>query len=186
MRRAVLTLLIGLAGSPLAAAQSDASQTSYRLEPGDVLQVNVWKETDLQSEVIVRPDGRVAFPLAGEVLAATRTVEELRAALQDRLRKFVPDALVTVLVKSVSGNRVYVIGKVARPGDFVLSRPTDVMQALALAGGMTPFADPSGIKILRREGETQRAIEFRYGDAEQGRHLDRNILLQGGDTVVVP
>jgi polysaccharide export outer membrane protein len=159
---------------------------AYRLEPGDILQVSVWKEQELQSEVLIRPDGGISFPLAGDLVAASRSAEDLRAELEQRLRKYIPDVLVTVTVKAVAGNRVYVIGKVARPGDFVLGRPTDVMQALALAGGATPFADTDSIRILRREGGKQRAIEFRYTDVERGHRLDRNILLQGGDTVVVP
>jgi polysaccharide export outer membrane protein len=113
-------------------------------------------------------------------------VAELTALLQERVRKFVPDAVVTVSVKAAAGNRVYVIGKVAHPGDFPLNRPIDVMQALSLAGGATAFADTQGIRILRRDGAQQLSIAFRYGDVERGRKLDQNILLQSGDTVVVP
>jgi polysaccharide export outer membrane protein len=158
----------------------------YRLQPGDVLQVMVWRETDLQGEVLIRPDGGMSFALAGEFQAAGHTVAELTALLQERVRKFVPDAVVTVSVKAAAGNRVYVIGKVAHPGDFPLNRPIDVMQALSLAGGATAFADTKGIRILRRDGAQQLSIAFRYGDVERGRKLDQNILLQSGDTVVVP
>jgi polysaccharide export outer membrane protein len=93
---------------------------------------------------------------------------------------------VTVAVKTVGGNRVYVIGKVNRPGDFPLTGPIDVMQALSLAGGATPFADTNDIRILRRDGERETSIRFRYHDIARGRRLDQNILLQNGDTVVVP
>jgi polysaccharide biosynthesis/export protein len=98
----------------------------------------------------------------------------------------VPDAVVTVQVKAASGNRVFVIGKVNRPGDFALIRPIDVMQALSLAGGATPFADTNGIRVLHRDGSRQTAIRFRYSDVARGRHLEQNIVLQSGDTVVVP
>jgi polysaccharide biosynthesis/export protein len=158
----------------------------YLLQPGDVLQVTVWKETDLTSEVLIRPDGGMSFALAGEVQAAGHTVAELTAMLEKRIRKYEPDAVLTVSIKLASGNRVYVIGKVNHPGDFPLNRPTDVVQALSLAGGATPFADTNGIRILRRNGDHQTAISFRYGDIEHGRRLDQNILLQSGDTVVVP
>jgi polysaccharide export outer membrane protein len=158
----------------------------YLLQPGDVLQIAVWKETDLTLEVLIRPDGGLSFPLAGELQAAGHTVAELTAMLEKRVRKFEPDAVVTVVVKAATGNRVYVIGKVVRPGDFPLNRPTDVMQALSLAGGATPFADTNGIRILRRDGEHQSSITFHYGDVERGRRLDQNILLKSGDTVVVP
>jgi polysaccharide biosynthesis/export protein len=159
----------------------------YPLQAGDVLTVSVWKEQELQSEVLIRPDGGISFPLAGDLRAAGRTVDDVRADLESRLVKFIPDVVVTVAVKTVLGNRIYVIGKVARPGDFSLGRPTDVMQALSLAGGTTPFADLNGIKILRR-GEHGKivAIPFRYKDVQRGQHLEQNILLGGGDTVVVP
>ncbi len=161
--------------------------TTYRLQPGDILSISAWKEAELQApEVPVRPDGRVSFPLVGEVMAAGRSIDELRSEIELRLRAFVPDALVTVGVRVPAGNRIYVVGKVAKAGDFALNRPTDVMQALALAGGATPFADTNSIRVLRRVGAHQEAIEFHYGEVEHGRHLEQNILLTGGDTVVVP
>jgi polysaccharide export outer membrane protein len=163
-----------------------AASAEYRLQPGDLLLVSVWREPDLTGEVLVRPDGAMSFPLAGETPAAGRTLAQLQADLEQRVRKFVPEAVVTVSVRALSGNRVYVIGKVARPGDIPLVRPTDVMQVLALAGGTTPFADLNDIKILRRENGRQSVIAFRYGDVERGRSLEQNVLLQGGDTVIVP
>jgi polysaccharide export outer membrane protein len=158
----------------------------YQLNPGDVLLIVVWKEADLQSESLIRPDGGLSFPLAGELHAAGQTVEELTKTLETRIRKYVPDAIVTVAVKSVAGNQVFVVGKVNKPGVFPLSGPLDVMQALSLAGGATPFANTNGIRILRRSGTSQTAIDFHYGAVEHGRKLNQNILLQSGDTVVVP
>lgn len=124
------------AGAPTAAM-------GYRLQPGDLLQVVVWKETDLQTEVLIRPDGGISFPLAGDLPAAGLTTDELRKALEERVRKLIPDAVVTVSVKSPNGNQIFVIGKVNKPGDFPLLRPTDVMQALSLAGGTTPSPAPT-------------------------------------------
>jgi len=175
-----------LADSPTSAEELDEHSDRYRLRPGDLLVVSVWKETDLQSEVLIRPDGGISFALAGEVEAAGHTVAELTTLLESRIRKFIPDAVITVTVKAAAGNRIFVIGKVTRPGDFPLTGPTDVMQALTLAGGATPFADVNGIRILRRDGEHQSSIRFRYNDILHGRKLDQNILLQNGDTVVVP
>lgn len=169
-----------------AATMQPVTSPGYQLQPGDILQIAVWKETELTAEVLIRPDGGMSFPLAGELQASGRTVSELTALLETRIRKFEPDAVVTVGVKAAAGNRVYVIGKVARPGDFPLNRPTDVMQALSLAGGATPFADTNGIRILRRIGDKASAIRFRYTDVQRGRKLEQNILLQSGDTVVVP
>ena len=142
--------------------------------------------SDVAGAAVLAIDGGITFPLAGDLVAAGRSVEDLRGDLAARLNHYIPDAVVTVGVKAVAGNRVYVIGKVNRAGDYMLVRPTDVMQALSLAGGMTPFADSNSIKVLRRDNGKERAFEFRYGDVEQGRRLEQNILLQGGDTVVVP
>ena len=166
------------------AVRADAD--SYRIQPGDVLIVSVWKETDLRSEVLVRSDGGVSFPLAGELQAAGHSVEELRTSIKERIKEYIPDAVVTVAVKEIGGNRVYVIGKVNRPGEFAFRGPIDVMQALSLAGGTTSFAAVNDIHILRRENGQQKAIQFRYSEIESGRKLEQNILLRSGDTVVVP
>jgi len=168
------------------AEELDEHSDRYLLRPGDLLMISVWKETDLQSEVLIRPDGGISFALAGELEAAGHTVGELTHLLEERIRKYIPDAVITVTVKAATGNRIYVLGKVARPGDFPLTGPIDVMQALTLAGGATPFADMNSIRILRRSGDHQTTIRFRYSDVVHGRRLDQNILLQNGDTVVVP
>jgi polysaccharide export outer membrane protein len=173
-------------GAEEAAPKQAPSAQTYLLQPGDILQVSVWREQELQSEVVIRPDGNLSFPLSGEVQAAGRGVDEVRGDLEARLRKFVPEAVVTVAVKVLAGNRVFIVGKVLKAGDFVMGRPIDVMQAIALAGGATPFADLGGIRILRRTAGKLISIPFSYGEVESGRKLEQNILLQGGDTVVVP
>lgn len=186
MRRAfqVLALLV-IAGSHAFGADTSPAD-AYKLQPGDVLQVVVWKETDLQTEVLVRPDGGISFPLAGDMQAAGHTTAELRTELENRVRTLVPGAVVTVSVKAANGNRVFVIGKVNRPGDFALNRPIDVMQAISLAGGVTPFASADQISVLHRDGLHQTSVRFRYSEVAKGRNLQQNILLQSGDTVVVP
>ncbi|MDY6947468.1 MAG: polysaccharide biosynthesis/export family protein [Pseudomonadota bacterium] len=159
----------------------------YRIQPGDILVVSVWKEEALMSEVLVRPDGGMSFPLVGDVRASGRSVDELRELVNERLSKFIPDPSVTIAVKQIGGNRVYVLGKVNRPGEFSFSQSIDVMQVLSLAGGATSFAALDDIQILRRDaGGKQTARRFRYSDVERGRSLDQNILLKSGDTVVVP
>jgi polysaccharide export outer membrane protein len=172
--------LVGAAG----VAHADADL--YRIQPGDTLMVSVWKEQDLRSEVLVRSDGGVSFPLAGELQAAGHTVDELNQAIKEKIKEYIPDAVVTVAVKEIGGNRVYVIGKVNRPGEFSFRGPIDVMQALSMAGGATSFAAVNDIHILRRENGQQKAIAFHYSDIENGRKLEQNILLRAGDTVVVP
>ncbi len=162
--------------SALPAGAGIGPSKDYVLQPGDDLQISVWKETDLTAEVLIRPDGGISFPLAGDLPAAGYTVAELTAALEKRIRRYEPDAVVTVMVKAAVGNRVYVIGKVNKPGDFALNRPIDVMQALSLAGGATPFANTNHIRVLRRDGTRLISIAFRYGDVHRGRKLDQNIL----------
>jgi len=150
------------------------------------LQISVWKEQNLQTEALVRPDGGLTFPLSGEHQAAGLSIDALRLAIEERLRKFIPDPVVTVSLRVLGGNRIYVVGKVNRPGEYPFSRPLDIMQSLSMAGGATPFAALNDIRILRRENGKQIAISFKYEEVERGRNLDQNILLKSGDTVVVP
>ncbi len=182
--RAITAFFRALALGTLSALALGAD--NYLLQPGDVLTVSVWKETDLSSDLLVRPDGGISMPLAGEISAAGHTADEVRTTIEQRLRKYIPDPTVAVIVKQTMGNQIFVIGKVNRPGEYPISRPVDVMQALSLAGGMTPFAAVNDIRILRHAGEGQMTMRFRYGDIEHGRNLQQNILLQSGDTVVVP
>jgi len=168
------------------AAANAIARGTYQLQPGDVLDVSVWKESDLQKEVLIRPDGGFTFPLAGEVDARGKSVEAVRSILADRLQKYVPTPVVTVAVKAIGGNRIYVLGKVNRAGDFPLSNALDVMQAISLAGGTTPYAAVNDIVILRRQNGSQQAFTFHYSDVARGRNLSQNILLESGDIVVVP
>jgi polysaccharide export outer membrane protein len=185
--KVLLTAFLALPLQLLAAdAPAPPLSADYRLHAGDMLQISVWKEPDLQQEVLIRPDGGITFPLVGEMPAAGHTVAELTTTLEERIRKYVPDAVVTVVVKTVGGSLVFVVGKVNHPGTFPLAGPLDVMQAISLAGGSTPFADLNAIKILRRNDGHETAIPFKYGQVQHGRHLEQNILLQSGDTVVVP
>ena len=158
----------------------------YRLGPEDVLEISVWKEEGLRKEALVRPDGALSFPLVGDLRAAGRTVEQVRQELAQRLEKYIPDPVVSVLLVRVASNRIFVVGRVAKPGDFPAGRTVDVLQALAMAGGPTPFADEKDIRILRREGAAQRVFRFDFRAASRGERLEQNIELQGGDVVVVP
>lgn len=184
---AASSLFTGAASADDIGSDTAPVRAPYRIQPGDILNISVWKETDLTQDVIVRPDGGMSFPLAGDQVAEGRTVDELRRTLAEQLKKFIPDPVVTVSVKQLNGNRIFVIGKVLRPGDFPYSKPLDVMQSLSLAGGATSFADVNDIRILRREDNgRQVVIPFRYDDVSRGRHLEQNVLLRSGDTVVVP
>ncbi len=159
---------------------------SYKILPGDILEVSVWREEDLQREVLIRPDGAFSFPLCGDISATNKTVVELQQELSQRLSRYISDPVVTVSVTQILGNKIYVIGQVKRPGDFVVNPLVDVVQALSMAGGGTPFAKLNDIKILRRTNGTQRAISFRYDEVSNGKNLSQNIVLQSGDVVIVP
>ena len=172
---------------PPTPARAGAPDSAYTVKPGDMLSIAVWKEPDLQGPVLVRPDGTFSFPLAGQMDARGRTVQELQQMVTDKLKKFISDPVVTVSVQEIKGNKVYVIGQVNKPGDFVVNPRVDVMQALSMAGGTTPFAALGDIMILRRtDGGQQQALPFKYTDVVRGRNLDQNITLQAGDVVVVP
>jgi polysaccharide export outer membrane protein len=163
-----------------------ASSSGYRLGPEDVVEISVWREDALKREVLVRPDGGISYPLIGDVQAAGKTVDELRGEITKRLEKFVPDAAVSVTVLKAGSQRIYVLGKVTKSGEFPVGRNVDVLQALSMAGGLTQFADQNGIRILRRDGDRQVVLPFEYGRVVRGENLQQNILLRAGDVVVVP
>lgn len=158
----------------------------YEVQPSDVLQVAVWREPELTQQVVVRPDGAFSFPLVGEVNAVGKTVEELRRELVQQLSRVIPDVVVTVAVVEIRGNKVYVIGQVNQPGEFIVNPRVDVMQALSLAGGTTAFASTSEMFVLRRDNGQQRRLPFNFDAVLRGRDLEQNVLLRSGDVVVVP
>jgi len=180
----LITFLCGLVSLPSVANESPAD--AYQIQPGDVLEISVWKEETMMRQVLVRPDGGLSYPLVGELQAAGKSVGELQALVTERLTRYIPDPVVTVSTQQLSGNKVYVVGRVQRPGEFVANRYMDVVQALSVAGGMTPYAASNKIKVLRRENGQLKAIPFRYGDIEKGENLQQNIILQSGDVVLVP
>jgi polysaccharide biosynthesis/export protein len=160
----------------------------YRVGPGDVLRINVWKRDELsQPALTVRPDGAITMPLVGEVPAAGRSVDELATELQQRLEKFYQERPpVTVQVVEVRSYKVYVMGEVARPGELGPNHQVTVLQAIAMAGGFTRFATPNHVVIVRRDARGERSIPFDYDALLKEGQLQQNLLLQTGDTVVVP
>lgn len=165
-----------------------AEDPSYTVKPGDTLAIAVWKEPDLTGNAfLVRPDGTFTFPLVGQVDARGKGVVELQNLLTTRIRKYIADPVVTVSVQEIKGNKIYVIGQVTKPGDFIVNPRVNVMQALSMAGGTTPFASLKDIIILRRTPDgAQSALPFHYNDVAHGKDLQQNIDLQAGDVVVVP
>ena len=181
---------LGLATGALALAffggDARAQDARYTIKPGDVLSISVWKEPELRGPVLVRPDGGFSFPLVGEVDARGKTSAELQQVVLERLKKYISDPVVTVSVQEVKGNKVFVIGQVNKPGEFVVNPSVDVMQALAMAGGTTAFASVGNIIVLRRNGNNRISLRFDYADVTRGRSLEQNVELQAGDVVVVP
>jgi len=158
----------------------------YRIGPEDVLFISVWKEEELQREVLVRPDGGISFPLAGDVQVAGKTPAEVEQEIASRIHKYIPEAVVTVSVQTVSGYTIFVDGKVKNPGKFVIGRYMDVVQAITLAGGLDTFADEDKIKVIRRQNGRQAVHKFNYTEVKRGQNLQQNIILQSGDIIVVP
>lgn len=182
----VLLFMFLLAGmSTLANAQATPG-LEYRIGPEDVLHISVWKEDDLDRKVLVRPDGGISFPLAGDIQVSGRTPLEVQDEIRSRLQRYVPDAEVTVSVDKISGYTVFVLGEVDEPGQFTLGRYVDVVQALTLAGGFTPYANSRNIQILRRQDGREVTFSFDFRDVSRGRNLKQNIILQSGDVVLIP
>jgi polysaccharide export outer membrane protein len=160
--------------------------SNYKLGPEDVLKISVWKDESLSKDVLVRPDGNISFPLIGEMLAAGKTIEEVQKEVALKIAPFVPEPSISVEMVKVNYYKIYVIGRVTHPGEFMVGHPPDVLQALSLAGGVTPFASENGIKIFRRIKGNEEIYPFRLGDVKNGKNLEQNIILLPGDEVVVP
>jgi polysaccharide export outer membrane protein len=163
------------------------SATSYQLRHGDVLTVSVWREEALRMEVRVLPDGSITFPLAGRVEVAGLTTPQAEERIATRIKKFIPEAAVTVVVTGIDGSRVYVLGKVAQPGPVTLISPsTTVLQVISQARGLDRFADGNAIRVLRQTKDGPVVLPVRYDDLIRGNSLDTNVVLQPGDTILVP
>ncbi len=158
----------------------------YLLNAGDVLEVSVWNEETLQKQVIILPDGTISFPLAGQLEAQGKSVTDVQLALTEKLKEYLSDPVVTVSVTSVGGNSIHIMGKVNTPGSFVMVQRLDVMQALSLAGGLSPYAEENNIIVLRRNGTKQQTIPVHYASIKKGHDLDTNVLLKSGDVIVIP
>jgi polysaccharide biosynthesis/export protein len=171
---------------PWNAGSAATQPADYLIGPNDVLSVVFWREKDLSAEVVVRPDGKISLPLLNDVQVGGLTPEQLRLHLADEARRFVEDPVVTVIVKQIANNKVFIVGEVRQPGPQLLSGPTTVLQLIAMAGGLTDLADRKHIVVTRTEGNQSRSYEFNYSDVVKGKGLAQNILLKPGDTVVVP
>jgi len=184
-----IAFLIAFCCTSLLAGFSSLAQNadSYTLNPGDQLHISVWREETLDKEVTVLPDGRITFPLIGSVDVVGVSSIELEEIIEEKLSETIPGAEVTVLVLAVNGNRVFVIGKALRPGEFVMNSKMTVAQVLSLAGGLDRFADGNSIKVQRIEGGNIRYFEYNFDDLLSGEVKDSmGFILKAGDVVIVP
>lgn len=169
-----------------AGAQSPAADPAYTLHAGDKVQVSVWKEPDLLQTLTINPDGKLQMPLAGEFATTGKTVAQLRTEIETKLKALITEPVVTVSITDFGGNVAYVIGQVTKPGALVMNPRINVLQALSLAGGGTPFAKLDDVIVIRGAASAQRVMPFRYSQVSDGKHLEQNIMLEAGDVVIVP
>jgi polysaccharide export outer membrane protein len=158
----------------------------YVIGPEDVLTIVFWREKDLSSDVIVRPDGRISLPVIQDVQAAGLTPEQLRESLTKAAERYVEDPNVTVVVKDINSRRVFITGQVAKPGPYDITSPMTVLQLIAFAGGLLEYADDEKILIMRVEKDNPVSYRFNYKEITRQRNLKQNITLKPGDTVIVP
>ena len=159
---------------------------SYLIGPGDVLDIAVWRDENLTRSCVVRPDGFISFPLIGNVRAAGKTASQLKSEMESRLVRYVPGVNLSFDIKQVNSLIIYVIGRVNSPGRFVLNTDVDVLQALAMAGGLNVFAKRNDIKIFRQGIDETTLYPFEYDQVVEGKRLEQNIHLKRGDVVVIP
>lgn len=176
----ISTVIIILAGS------AELYAKSFYVGPGDVLEVSVWRDENLSRELVITPDGILSFPLIGDVNVENMSVAEIRKVVTKKLTEYIPDASVAVMVKQINSLKAYVIGQVKNPGVFPITLETRVMQVLAMAKGLTPFASERDIHILRYKNNTIEKIGFDYKEVLKGNNLEQDILLKRGDVIVVP
>jgi polysaccharide export outer membrane protein len=181
-------------GSPVLTARNESVEpirtsvpdANYRIGVGDVLSVDVWKEPELTHSTPVRPDGKISLPLLDDMPAAGLTPTQLASAITGQLREFLVNPHVTVMVAEINSRQIYVLGEVTHAGAYPLLAPITVMQALSVAGGLTPFADGNRISVMRTEDDRRETFHFRYKDVASGRKPEQNIPLKPGDTIIVP
>jgi polysaccharide export outer membrane protein len=154
--------------------------------PDDVLGIVFWRDTEMSGDVTVRPDGLITLPLIRDVKAAGLKPDELRDQIQKAASQYIEDPVVTVVVRQINSRKVYITGQVTRPASYPLTGAMTVLQLIAVAGGLTEFADEKGITITRVEGGETKSFKFNYKDVARGKKLEQNIVLRPGDTVVVP
>jgi len=167
-------------------SQKSGEKRDYIIGPGDLIGIEVWKDQTLTRTVVVLPDGKISMPLIGELQAGGRTVAALKNEVTDKLSQFVPDPVLTIEVKQCNSMHIYVLGRVNTPGRSVLASNINVLQALAMAGGLNPFAKSDQIQLFRYENGLTTIYPFDYDAVTRGKKLSENIELKRGDVIYVP
>jgi len=170
-------------------AWAQPASESYVLRHGDRLQVSVWKEEALNREVRILPDGSISFPLVGRIVVVGDSTSEVEGKIRERLKSYIPEAVVSVVILATEGNAVYVLGKVLKPGPVALtSADTTVLQVLSQVGGLDRFANADAIVVLRKSSPDarQQTLRVRYSALLKGEALESNVVMRPGDTVMVP
>ncbi len=163
-----------------------AVMDEYQVGPNDVLSIVVWKQPDISvAQIPVRPDGRVSLPLAGEIRVSGLTARQIKEVVTERLKEYVTEPNVTVIVLQVNYPVAYVMGEVTRPGPVPIRQDTTVLQLISMAGGFTTFADRDGVKILRREKGKEYRLKFDYNGVVKGKHPEQNLIVRPGDVILV-
>lgn len=178
---------VSAATTSKSAAVPKPHDTDFVIGNGDVLAISVWKQPDLSRSVPVRSDGKVSLPLIGEVTAAGQTPAKLEKELAGKFQPFLAEPEVTVIVEQINSEKFNILGRIAKPGSYVLVSPTTVLDAIALAGGCKEFAKQKQIYILRRHSDgTETRLPFNYQEVIKGKNTAQNVDLQPRDTIVVP
>jgi polysaccharide export outer membrane protein len=170
-----------------APAHAQTTTPDYKLHPGDKVVIGVYDDPKLlPQEMTVSPDGKISYPLVGEMVVGGKAVGQIRQEMEAKLKKYISDPIATVIVTDVKGNAIYVIGQVLKPGQIEMNPTINVLQALSMAGGTNPYAKLDGIIVIRSTPSGQRVLPFRYGQVSAGKELSQNVDLESGDVVVVP
>ena len=160
--------------------------SSYIIGPMDMLEIQVWREPDFSRQVLVRPDGKISFPLIDDIQASGMTPLALKALLTEKLKSYVDNPEVTVIVVQSNSQNFYIIGRVNAPGTYRLSPNMTVLQALSVAGGFAEWAHKDSIRIIRKSNGKEKLFPFDYDKVVAGKNLEQNILLEPNDTIIVP
>jgi polysaccharide export outer membrane protein len=204
MKRVVVLLLsIVLSGALASSANAQAAPTtapvhdaatsadkphddSFVIGNDDVLAINVWKEPDISRSIPVRSDGKISLPLVGEVQAAGLTPLKLEKDIAEKLKSYISEPEVTVMVQQVNSQKFNILGQVNKPGSYVIANSPTVLDAIALAGGFRDFAKKKAMYVLRHGASGEVRLAFNYKDVSQGKNMEQNVKLQPGDTIIVP